>query len=270
MNGFENTLATTTAHAGIAGLFPRARGGPVARRVPTRLVAPEPLPPGRRSRNGGWLALSVLLHAVVLAVLLLWPVRHENVSTEVIPIAWVLVEPEPEFAPASFAPVARAEPVPVPEQALPRHGPTTRPPAKPQPLRDATPAPAAPPAPTSAAADPQSAAEAATAPVGEGGRTRAGHGAGRVRTWMPRGGSQPPPVYPARARRAGIEGTAEVELLLESSGRVSQVRLHGSSGDEGLDVAALDAVRRWRFDRPPSEASWRGRWFLVPIKFRLE
>jgi len=87
---------------------------------------------------------------------------------------------------------------------------------------------------------------------------------------MPRGGSQPAPVYPARARRAGVEGTAQVELLLESSGRVAQVRLRRSSGDGSLDVAALDAVERWRFDAPPPGADYRDRWFLVPIKFRLQ
>jgi protein TonB len=101
------------------------------------------------------------------------------------------------------------------------------------------------------------------------GAAAGGGGAGAAHGWMPRGRAQPAPAYPDAARRAGAEGTAQVALRLAASGRVSEVRLHRTSGDARLDRAALAAVRRWRFAAPPGGADWRERWFLVPIEFRL-
>jgi TonB family protein len=84
---------------------------------------------------------------------------------------------------------------------------------------------------------------------------------------MPRGGAAAP-VYPARARRAGIEARRRSSCCSSRAGACA-----GAAAPlvrrRSLDVAALDAVERWRFE-PPPEADWRGRWFLVPIKFRLQ
>ena len=278
MNGSKNRLARRAIGSRRIGRARPAlvvvRAGrrparvPDALRGPVRLGVPEPLPQATGSRPAVWLALSALFHAAGIAALLLASDRHDTVSTEPIPIAWLQVEAESEAPPAAAAPVAQPEPEPVPVAPPPRAIPRPRPAA-----------PAAPEAaPVAAVADPSPSpqAEPYTAPVGAGGPPADESSVAREsiaaapQGWMPRGGAQPPPVYPARARRAGVEGTAQVELLLESSGRVAQVRLRRSSGDESLDVAALDAVERWRFDAPPPGADYRDRWFLVPIKFRLQ
>lgn len=53
------------------------------------------------------------------------------------------------------------------------------------------------------------------------------------------------PVYPDLARTARVEGTVILEAVLDTSGRVTQLRVVRSV--PLLDQAALDAVRQWRY-----------------------
>jgi protein TonB len=77
----------------------------------------------------------------------------------------------------------------------------------------------------------------------------------------------PNPIYPARSRqRAGV---AMVQVLIDVSGRPTQVSLQGSSGHSELDESALSAVRAAQF-RPYAEGALHGRWVLIPIKFVLK
>ncbi|MBI1725735.1 MAG: energy transducer TonB [Candidatus Rokubacteria bacterium] len=50
-------------------------------------------------------------------------------------------------------------------------------------------------------------------------------------------------VYPLAARRRGLAGRVEIELLLEPSGRVRDVAVVASSSHVFLDEAAVEAVR---------------------------
>jgi protein TonB len=50
-------------------------------------------------------------------------------------------------------------------------------------------------------------------------------------------------VYPLAARRQGLSGRVEVEVILESSGRVREVAVVASSSHALLDDAAVEAVR---------------------------
>ncbi len=80
----------------------------------------------------------------------------------------------------------------------------------------------------------------------------------------------PNPVYPARSRRAGEQGTATVRVLVDVAGRPSQVSLQASSGHAALDEAAISAVRAAQF-RPYSEGGLaQAVWVLVPIRFVLQ
>jgi periplasmic protein TonB len=53
------------------------------------------------------------------------------------------------------------------------------------------------------------------------------------------------PVYPEIARAARVEGTVILEAVLDTGGRVTQLRVIKSV--PMLDQAALEAVRQWRY-----------------------
>lgn len=77
---------------------------------------------------------------------------------------------------------------------------------------------------------------------------------------------RPPLSYPPAAYRAGIEGTVLVGLQTADGGSVERVWLLRGSGTPLLDRAALDNVRRWRFDPTTIEAGAR---FRQSIRFTL-
>jgi len=82
--------------------------------------------------------------------------------------------------------------------------------------------------------------------------------------------NNPPPVYPALARRLGEQGRVMLRVLVRADGTPVEVEIDRSSGFARLDRAALDAVRKWRFiparrgDTPVTAP------VLVPISFTLE
>lgn len=77
--------------------------------------------------------------------------------------------------------------------------------------------------------------------------------------------------YPAGARRHGQTGVATLAFVIESDGRLGQIRLAQSSGHASLDQAALQALARLgRFD-PIPQSIGRTRWSLrIPIRFDLQ
>jgi len=79
-----------------------------------------------------------------------------------------------------------------------------------------------------------------------------------------------PPRYPRAARRRGLEGRVVVEATIDPAGRVVAANVQESSGYGLLDRAALDAIKRWRFepaerDGRPVEAT-----VAVPVVFTLQ
>jgi protein TonB len=80
----------------------------------------------------------------------------------------------------------------------------------------------------------------------------------------------PPPDYPALARRMGEQGRVILRVLVTAVGTAERVELKSSSGARRLDRAAIEAVQHWRFvparqgDQPVSA------WVVVPISFTLE
>jgi len=80
----------------------------------------------------------------------------------------------------------------------------------------------------------------------------------------------PNAIYPARSRRAGEKGTVTVKVLIDATGRPTNVAVQGSSGHAALDESAVSAVRAARF-RPYSEGGVaQPVWVLVPINFVLQ
>lgn len=82
--------------------------------------------------------------------------------------------------------------------------------------------------------------------------------------------SNPKPAYPSRSIELGEEGTVVLEAAVSAAGRVLSVRIKTSSGFPRLDRAALDAVRRWKFqpsrrgDTPVEGVA------IIPMPFTLQ
>ena len=79
-----------------------------------------------------------------------------------------------------------------------------------------------------------------------------------------------PPRYPLQSRRAREQGVVELMLVLGFDGAVENISISSSSGFERLDEAAMQAVRRWRWEPTLSggePVKVRG---VVSIPFQLE
>lgn len=86
---------------------------------------------------------------------------------------------------------------------------------------------------------------------------------------MPRYRQNPPPLYPAKARRRGYRGVTVLSAEILEDGSVGELKVTTSSGHEILDDAALRAVKTWTFE-PAREngvpVSW---WVDIPVRFEL-
>jgi TonB family protein len=71
------------------------------------------------------------------------------------------------------------------------------------------------------------------------------------------------PVYPALARSMALEGIVKVEALVAADGSVKGVDVKG--GHPVLAQAAMNAVRRWRWEAAPRESHE-----VVELKFSPE
>jgi protein TonB len=80
----------------------------------------------------------------------------------------------------------------------------------------------------------------------------------------------PPPAYPALARRAREQGKVVLRVLVTPAGMAQRVEVRSSSGSNRLDEAALDTVKRWRFVPARQGVEAISAWVLVPISFSLE
>jgi periplasmic protein TonB len=76
-------------------------------------------------------------------------------------------------------------------------------------------------------------------------------------------------VYPLAARRRGLAGRVEIELLLEPSGRVRDVAVVASSSHALLDEAAVDAVRSLVPQPLPEHLPHRPLKVRLPVVFEL-
>lgn len=79
----------------------------------------------------------------------------------------------------------------------------------------------------------------------------------------------PPPAYPAVARRRNYQGTVLIDVLVDPNGRVADVKVAESCGYRMLDRSAVKSVRRWRFEPARRFGHAVEMWVQVPIKFEL-
>ena len=97
-----------------------------------------------------------------------------------------------------------------------------------------------------------------------------GPGTGSGPTRGPRVVEGSRPEYPDIARARGWEGTVRLQLLINTDGRVDEVRLIGSSGHAELDRAAQQAILAWRFSPALQKGVPVAAWATVPVVFDLQ
>ncbi len=78
-----------------------------------------------------------------------------------------------------------------------------------------------------------------------------------------------PPVYPRQSIARDEEGVVLVRALVDPLGVPQRVVVHKGSGFPLLDDAALEAVRRWRFEPMVRDGRATSAWVQVPVRFRL-
>lgn len=79
--------------------------------------------------------------------------------------------------------------------------------------------------------------------------------------------STPAPRYPREALRMGAGGTVRITVTVAADGSVERQALTESSGNRHLDRAALEAVRRWRFQPATRNGQPVAAEVSVPIVF---
>ncbi len=82
--------------------------------------------------------------------------------------------------------------------------------------------------------------------------------------------NNPAPGYPSVSRRLGEQGQVLLRVQVMEDGTAGSVELQNGSGSSRLDLAALEAVKKWRFvpakrGEQPVSAS-----VVVPIRFSIE
>jgi TonB family protein len=70
-----------------------------------------------------------------------------------------------------------------------------------------------------------------------------------------------PPEYPELARRLRIVGAVKIQVVISPEGKVKSTKVIG--GHPLLVQAALDAIRRWKFEPANGESSG-----VVEVKFQ--
>lgn len=90
-----------------------------------------------------------------------------------------------------------------------------------------------------------------------------------TRSARPQGGYQVQPSYPSSALRRGIQGTTMLKVHVLVDGHIGDVVVQQSAGHPDLDQAAVDAVRRWRFEPARRGDHPVAMWVLLPVEFQI-
>jgi protein TonB len=173
----------------------------------------------------------------------------QKVAEAVTPVA-------PVATPPVSTPAAPEMPPPV-ASAAPGAGMT----ASTEPVADPGP-PAGTPAGTSAPSAVSAPATVASAPSRDS-------GGAITQSARPQGGYQVRPSYPSSALRQGVQGTTMLKVHVLIDGRVGDVVVQQSAGHPDLDQAAIEAVRRWRFEPARRGSDPVAMWVLLPVQFQI-
>jgi protein TonB len=78
------------------------------------------------------------------------------------------------------------------------------------------------------------------------------------------------PAYPPMSRRMNEEGVVALAVLVDERGRPAEVRVEHSSGFPRLDQAAVEGLRKWRFQAAVRDGVATRAWTTVRVRFRLD
>jgi len=169
-------------------------------------------------------------------------------------------------APETIAPLA---------QLVPRKVPVVQPEPPPMP----EPAPMVVPTPEPAASEASQAQPASVQPATPALSTESvspsaeaqmpGPDQAEVQASVPLYHLNPPPAYPAVARRRNYQGTVRLDVLVDRQGRAAEVRLAQSCGYAMLDRSAVKSVGQWRFEPARRFGHPIEMWVQVPVRFEL-
>ena len=189
-------------------------------------------------------------------------------------------KPEPKRAPSTAARLARSLAAPlhkVAEAVTPAPPVATPPvstpaaPEMPPPVASAAPGAGmtASTEPVAAPGPPAGAAVSAPAAVASAPSRDTGTGGAITQSARPQGGYQVRPSYPSSALRQGIQGTTMLKVHVLIDGRVGDIVVQQSAGHPDLDQAAIEAVRRWRFEPARRGSDPVAMWVLLPVQFQI-
>lgn len=106
--------------------------------------------------------------------------------------------------------------------------------------------------------------------LGTGSRSGGGYGGDSGSKFVQvRYAHAPRPEYPEQARREGKEGRVMLRVLVDEQGRSTSAEVDQSSGSKTLDMAAIEAIKRWRFSPARYGNAPVESWVRIPIEFRL-
>jgi len=75
--------------------------------------------------------------------------------------------------------------------------------------------------------------------------------------------------YPEIARKAGVEGTVFVKILVNEDGDVVETEIVKSLGDNGCDEAALEALKSVKWKPATQRDKPVKVWVTIPVRFAL-
>lgn len=104
---------------------------------------------------------------------------------------------------------------------------------------------------------------------GFGGEGSGGGAGNPIRLARPRGDYQTRPRYPESARQQGIEGVSLLRFEVQANGTVGEIHIERSAGYQDLDRAAVEAVKKWRFDPARRGNQPMAVWVTLPVRFEL-
>jgi protein TonB len=81
---------------------------------------------------------------------------------------------------------------------------------------------------------------------------------------------QVPPSYPRRALDLGQQGTVTLHAEVLPSGAPRELKIAKSSGHRLLDMAALAAVKKWKFEPTSVDGNAVVSWVRVPVNFVIQ